>query len=123
MGIVADWRGHERLAYGRGAHYVVGVDEAGRGPLAGPVVAAACHIPLNVNIAGVNDSKKLTPLRRERLFSEITACPEIDYCVAVVDAGVIDEINILQATYRAMREALQGLKRKPDVALIDGADL
>lgn len=120
---MTDWRWHEKQAYAGGAQHVVGVDEAGRGPLAGPVVAAACFIPLDVTICGVDDSKKLTARQRERLYDELIHHPAIEYAVAVVGAEVIDEINILQATFQAMREALFSLKRKPDVALVDGADL
>lgn len=99
-----------------------GVDEAGRGPLAGPVVAAACIMPTDSYIEGVNDSKKLSESARERLFEQITAAA-VAYRVAIVDHTVIDEINILNATKRAMLEAVNGLSVTPDVVLIDAVKL
>lgn len=101
----------------KGMKTVCGIDEAGRGPLAGPVVAA-CYIfdPHNI-IEGVNDSKKLSKEKRERLFEKLTAVGE--YSVKFVDEKTIDEINILNATKKAMAEAVGELKRKPDVLLID----
>ena len=98
---------------------VAGVDEAGRGPLAGPVVAAAVILDDLNPIAGLNDSKKLTQLRREKLFIEIKAKA---LCFSIAQASVqeIDEINILQATLLAMRRAVAGLRLKPVKALIDG---
>ncbi|MEI7809902.1 MAG: hypothetical protein WCJ07_15600, partial [Verrucomicrobiota bacterium] len=95
---------------------VAGVDEAGRGPLAGPVVAAAAILPprwaqsgLPAELAGLNDSKQLTEAQREQYFEFLTRCAEIEFAIAAVDAGVIDEINILQATHRAMNDALARL--------------
>ena len=106
---------------------VAGVDEAGRGPLAGPVVAAAVILPrrwaeagLPAGLAGLNDSKQLTELQREKYFGFLTACAEIEFAIAMVDAGVIDEINILQATHRAMNDALAQLQPRPPHALVDG---
>ena len=101
------------------AGLVAGVDEAGRGPLAGPVVAAAVILDDLNPIAGLNDSKKLTPLRRERLFDEIRAKA---LCCSVGQASVeeIDELNILQATLLAMRRAVEGLRLKPQKVLVDG---
>ena len=98
---------------------VAGVDEAGRGPLVGPVVAAAVILDPQQPIAGLADSKKLTPRRRERLFDEIRAKA---LCCAVAEASVqeIDELNILQATLLAMRRAVQGLRLKPSKVLVDG---
>ena len=98
---------------------VCGVDEAGRGPLAGPVFAAAVILPTDREIEGLNDSKKLTEKKRDLLFDKIKE-EAIDYCIASVDEKTIDEINILQATFLAMRNAVNGLKIKPDIALIDG---
>ena len=96
-----------------------GVDEAGRGPLAGPVVAAAVILPEDCVIDGLNDSKKLTEKRREALYDEI--CEKaLAYAIASVDHTVIDEINILQATYQAMTQAIAGLSLPADFALIDG---
>jgi ribonuclease HII len=98
---------------------VAGVDEAGRGPLAGPVVAAAVILDDLNPIAGLNDSKKLTALRREKLFDEIRAKA---LCCSIAQASVeeIDEINILQATMLAMRRAVEGLRLKPAKVLVDG---
>jgi ribonuclease HII len=106
---------------------VAGVDEAGRGPLAGPVVAAAAILPakwaetgLPRELEGLNDSKQLTEMQREKFFAFITACGEIEFAVAQTDAAVIDEINILQATHRAMNAALARLNPPPPHALVDG---
>jgi len=106
---------------------IAGVDEAGRGPLAGPVVAAAAILParwaetgLPAELAGLNDSKQLTEAQREKFFAFLTACAEIEFGIALVDAGVIDEINILQATHRAMNAALAQLNPPPPHALVDG---
>lgn len=98
---------------------VAGVDEAGRGPLAGPVVAAAVILPEHHIIQGINDSKKLSATVRERLAEEIRATA-IAYSVVCIEADEIDEINILQATMKGMGQALQQLKIKPQRALIDG---
>lgn len=96
------------------------VDEAGRGPLAGDVVAACCIIGPNVDIKGIHDSKKLTEEEREILFEKITNHPDITYAYSVIDHHTIDSINILQATMLAMRTAVEKLKIKPDYILIDG---
>ena len=98
---------------------IAGVDEAGRGPLAGPVVAAAVILDDLRPIAGLNDSKKLSPARREKLFDEIRAKA---LCCSIAQASVeeIDEINILQATLLAMRRAVEGLRLKPAKVLVDG---
>lgn len=102
-----------------GYRMICGVDEAGRGPLAGPVCAAAVILPFGVDIPGLNDSKKLTDKKRRELFPVI--CEKaIAYGIAFADAGEIDEINILQATYLAMERAIEQLTEKPDFALIDG---
>lgn len=106
-------------ARSRGYKAVCGVDEAGRGPLAGPVFAAAVILPENCEIEGLNDSKKLTEKKREALFDVIKE-KAISWCVASVDEKVIDEINILQATYLAMKNAVEGLDVSADYALIDG---
>lgn len=99
--------------------YLAGVDEAGRGPLAGPVFAAAVILADDVIIEGINDSKKLSEKKRELLYDEI--CEKaISYCVASVDEKEIDDINILQATFKAMRNAVSGLSVTPDYVLIDG---
>lgn len=96
------------------------MDEAGRGPLAGPVVACACILPQNLAIDGVNDSKKLTPLKRAAIYKILTENPEIAYAVSIVDADEIDKINILQATFKAMQLAVFLLKTRPDYILVDG---
>lgn len=96
-----------------------GVDEAGRGPLAGDVYAAAVILPSNAMIDGLNDSKKLTEKKREYLYEQIVACA-VDYCVATATAQEIDAYNILNATFLAMKRAVEGLKRKPELVLVDG---
>lgn len=98
---------------------VCGVDEAGRGPLAGPVFAAAVILPDNCEIEGLNDSKKLSEKKREALFDVIKE-KALSWCVASVDEKTIDEINILQATFLAMKNAVEGLDIPADYALIDG---
>ncbi len=103
----------------KGYRSVAGVDEAGRGPLAGPVVAAAVILPLDADLHGLDDSKKLTLKKREELFPKIQA-QSIAYGVAVVSPEVIDEINILQATRLAMKQAVEKLMSVPDLLLIDG---
>lgn len=102
-----------------GMQHICGVDEAGRGPLAGPVSAAAVILPPHFEIPGLDDSKKLSDKRRRDLVPIIKQ-NAIAYSVVFVDHVTIDEINILQATYKAMGEAIQGLNIKPDIALIDG---
>lgn len=97
---------------------ICGIDEAGRGPLAGPVVAAAVVLPKECGILGLNDSKKLSPARREALYKEIRE-KAVSFGVGVVSPGVIDEINILQATYEAMRQAVSALTVSPDRFLND----
>ena len=98
--------------------YICGIDEAGRGPLAGPVVAAAVILPKDCQILYLNDSKKLSEKKRELLFDEITK-KAISYGIGIVGPGRIDEINILQATYEAMRQAVQKLGVTPDILLND----
>ncbi len=109
----------EREARRRGVSVLCGLDEAGRGPLAGPVVAAAVILPVDCYIAGVRDSKVLSPQQRELLYGEITR-QAMDFSVGVVDAAGIDELNIRQATHRAMRLAVAGLCLRPELALVDG---
>ena len=109
----------ENKHMGEGYCSICGVDEAGRGPLAGPVCAAAVILPQNVEISGLNDSKKLSDKKRRELFPLI--CEHaIAYSIAFADHKEIDELNILQATYLAMERAIKGLQVKPDFALIDG---
>ena len=109
----------ERSYLEKGIKVICGVDEAGRGPLAGPVCAAAVILPEGLEIEGLNDSKKLTDKKRRELFPVI--CEKaIAYGIAMVDEKTIDEINILQATYKAMAQAIASLSVKPDLALVDG---
>ena len=96
-----------------------GCDEAGRGPLAGPVYAAAVVLPRSFSLEGLNDSKKLTALQRDKLFDRICAEAD-DWCVARAEVEEIEEINILNAALLAMRRAVEGLKVLPDLALVDG---
>ena len=106
---------------GEGFRLVAGVDEAGRGPLAGPVVAAAAVLPAGFAAPGLDDSKKLSAKRRDELYGAITDVGSgVDWGIGVVDAAEIDDINILNATHLAMRRAALALERAPDVAIIDG---
>lgn len=109
----------EKRLLSRGYRFIAGVDEAGRGPLAGPVYAAAVILPENIRLDGINDSKKLSEKKREALFGQIIQSA-VDYCIYSVDEKIIDEINILNATHMAMNGAVNGLKQKPDYVIIDG---
>ena len=109
----------EQSHFDRGVQIICGVDEAGRGPLAGPVCAAAVILPANVEIPGLNDSKKLSDKKRRELYPIIKE-KAIAYGIAFADHKEIDEINILQATYLAMERAINQLSVKPELALIDG---
>ncbi len=118
---------HERDLWSKGVTLVAGVDEAGCGPLAGPVVAGAVVFPahwmetgLCGKLRGLNDSKQLTERQRERFFSAITSLAEIRHAVASVDVEMIDRINIRQAAWRAMKLALDQLVPKPEHVLVDG---
>ena len=108
----------EQELYKNNIQYICGIDEAGRGPLAGPVVVAAVIMPKDSFIEGVNDSKKVSEKKREKLYDEI-----IDNCIAygvgIIDQIKIDEINILEATRLGVKEAVQELKQKPDIILVD----
>lgn len=114
-----DWLEFESLAYAKGYKSVCGVDEAGRGPLAGPVCAAAVILPEGMVIEGVNDSKKLTEKKREKLFDVITEFA-VAYSIAFATVEEIEEINILNATMLAMKRAVEGLSVPADFAYIDG---
>jgi ribonuclease HII len=103
----------------QGFSAVCGVDEAGRGPLCGPVFAAACILPIGLEIEGLNDSKKLTEKKREKLFDVITK-EAVAYCIAEASVDEINELNILEADLLAMRRAIDGLEIKADFAIIDG---
>ena len=111
---------YERELWASGVLHVAGIDEAGRGPLAGPVVAAAAILPKSFSNPALCDSKKLTPRQRESIYGELAADPMIVWAVSVVGPGEVDRLNILRATHRAMREALRALSRPPRHALIDG---
>jgi len=102
-----------------GYNLICGVDEAGRGPLAGPVCAAAVILPLGIEIPGLNDSKKLSEKKRDILF-DIIKEKALAYGICLVSEKKIDEINILNATYKAMNGAISKLSVKPDISLIDG---
>ena len=112
-------REYENTLIGKGYRLIAGVDEAGRGPLAGPVYAAAVVLPEGAVIKGINDSKKLSEKRREELFGEITQVA-LAYNICAVDEKRIDEVNILNATFEAMNGAVNGLSVKPDYVIIDG---
>ena len=117
--LAVDMRLYERAAYRKGFRLVCGIDEAGRGPLAGPVVAGAVILPKSVRLSGVTDSKKLSPEQREDFYEKIQACA-LAVGIGVVDNTEIDRINILQATFRAMYAAVSQLPLAPDFLLIDG---
>jgi ribonuclease HII len=118
---------HERALWQQGLTLVAGVDEAGRGPLAGPVVAAAVVLPcswsntgLDNRLRGLNDSKQLTEAQREEFYAVLTSHPEIRWAIGSADVEMIDRINILQATHRAMNLALAQLQPPPEHVLVDG---
>ena len=110
---------YEREQWNQGFDTICGVDEAGAGPLAGPVYAAAVILPRELDISGLNDSKKLTEKKRGALFDIITA-RAVSYSIQRVEAAEIDEIDILNARMKAMQLAIDGLSVRPDMALIDG---
>lgn len=114
---------YEKGAFSKGYRYVAGVDEAGRGPLAGPVVAAACILPTSFTIEGINDSKQLTFKQRDALYHMLRAYPGVMFGVGVVDEGMIDRMNILKASLYAMDLAIQSLSKEPDYLLVDGTYL
>ena len=109
----------EKEYIAKGYSRICGVDEAGRGPLCGPVVAAACILPVDAEIPHLNDSKKLTPKVRDQVF-EIICEKAVAYSIASASVEEIDRLNILEATLLAMRRAIAGLPIPPDYALIDG---
>lgn len=112
----------ENEGYDKGYLYIGGIDEAGRGPLAGPVVAAVVVFKQNTKIEGINDSKKLSEAKREELF-DIIKEQALDYGIGIVNNNEIDEFNILQATYMAMKKAINCLEKTPDYLLIDAATI
>ena len=104
----------------RGYRKIAGVDEAGRGPLAGPVVAAACILPEEFLLNQLDDSKKLSPLQRDALYEALVQDPCVFYGIGIVEPADIDRINILQATFLAMQKAVLDLPGSPDYLLVDG---
>ncbi|MDE7263130.1 MAG: ribonuclease HII [Anaeroplasmataceae bacterium] len=112
----------EEKLYDEGYHMICGVDEAGRGPLAGPVVVASCILPPFLRIEGINDSKQLSAKKRAELYKVIVK-NAIDYKIVFISEKEIDSLNIYQATKKGMLEAIQGLKNAPDYALIDAMPL
>jgi ribonuclease HII len=112
---------YERKHIESGAKFVAGVDEVGRGPLAGPVVCCALIMPLDEMVEGVDDSKKLSEKKRETLAKEIKE-KAVAYCIKEIWQDEIDKINILEAVKKCMTEAVNGLSIKPDVTLVDGVD-
>lgn len=117
--IEIDWLRYENELREQGYKYICGVDEAGRGPLAGPVCAAAVILPPNTIIEGVNDSKKLTEKKREELF-DVVINTALSYCIAFGSVEEIEEHNILATTMNTMKRAVEGLGVKADYAIIDG---
>jgi len=112
------WR-YEEEGFSLGYELIGGVDEVGRGPLAGPIVAAVVILPRDAKIQGINDSKKLSHNMREKLC-KIICNTVIDWGIGIVDEQIVDEINILQSTYMAMKRAIKSLKLKPHLLLVDG---
>lgn len=108
----------EEDLYSQGTEYICGIDEAGRGPLAGPVVVASVIMPKDSMIEGVNDSKKISEKKREKLYEEIIE-NAISYSVGIVDQKEIDRVNILNATKAGLTESIKGLKVKPEIILVD----
>lgn len=114
---------HEQEARSQGYHTIAGIDEAGRGPLAGPVYAAACIIPEGVFFRGINDSKQLTAAEREELFTAITTHPDVAFAIGFMTCEEVDRYNIYKASMMAMLKALEALQRVPDYLLVDGLHL
>jgi ribonuclease HII len=113
---------HEQGLRNAGIKTIAGVDEVGRGPLAGPVVAAAVVLPDDFYLPGLNDSKKLSIRQREE-FYEMIVCNALDYSISFADAEIIDEINIHQATMKVIRQAVSGLHVSPEICLVDGLEV
>jgi ribonuclease HII len=116
---VPDWKFENRWRR-QGAQVIAGVDEAGRGPLAGPVAAAAVVLPRRLRVAGLDDSKKLSAAARDEVFAELTGNPAVVWAVGIAEVDEISRLNILRATHVAMGRAVAGLGLVVDVCLIDG---
>lgn len=116
---IQDLNKYEKTFYLKGYQVIAGIDEVGRGPLAGPVVACAVILPPKCSILGINDSKKLSPTKREEFFDKIKK-EALAVGIGIMSPETIDCINILQATYKAMEEAIKGLSTSPQILLIDG---
>jgi ribonuclease HII len=114
---------YEKRARDRGYNLVAGVDEAGRGPLAGPVVAACCAFRKDLRIEGIDDSKKLTAKKRQEAYRLLAKHPQVLYSIGIVEPDEIDRINIYQATIKAMTMAIDGMPEKPDYVIVDGMNL
>ncbi len=119
---LAEMKQIEEELYGGGIRCIAGIDEVGRGPLAGPVVAAAVILPRDFDVIGVDDSKKLSAKKREELYGLITRYA-VSYAIGVVDNRIIDQINILEATKLAMKQAVEKLTTTPEYILIDALTL
>ncbi len=113
----------EQRLWQQGITHIAGVDEVGRGPLAGPVVAAACILPKNSSFPEIKDSKALSEKKREEIFAFLTTHQDIYWSVHLIDHEIVDQINILQATLLAMQKAVNTLKIAPDYVLVDGRDI
>lgn len=113
---------YEKELYKKGLNFIAGIDELGRGPLCGPVVACACILPINYQLDGLNDSKKISEKKREELY-EILIKDALSYGIGIISPKRIDEINILEATKEAMKEAVNNLDIKPEHLLIDAVKL
>lgn len=113
---------YEKEAFMKGYRYVAGIDEAGRGPLAGPVVASCVMLPEGCIIEGLNDSKKVSPAKRQKLYDIILEMA-VSVGIGIVDEKYIDELNILNATKLAMKDAIEQIKPEPDMLLIDAVKL
>ena len=114
-------KSYENKLYMEGLNYIAGIDEAGRGPLAGPVVVASVILPQASMIEGINDSKKISETKREKLYEKIIE-EAVSYGVGIVWQDEIDEINILNATKKALTDAISQMKVKPDRILVDALD-
>jgi ribonuclease HII len=118
-----DLLAYEKELYKKGITLICGTDEVGRGPLCGPVVAAACILPVNYKVEGLTDSKRLTEKKREKLYEILINDPDVIYGIGIVDPRRIDEINIREASKEAMIQAINKLKVKPEHVLIDAMNL